>query len=84
MDLQMPVMDGPESARRIRALDRPDAKTVPIVALTANASEEDRKESMAAGMNDHLEKPADSDELYAVLRKYIADNIEHREGEQSR
>lgn len=82
MDLRMPVMDGHESARRIRALDRPDAKTVPIVALTANASEEDRKESMAAGMNDHLEKPADSDELYAVLRKYIADNIEHREGEQ--
>ena len=86
MDLRMPVMDGHESSRRIRALDRSDAKTVPIVALTANTSEDDRKESMASGINDHLEKPTDSEALYAALKKHIADRIypEHREGEQSR
>jgi len=71
MDLRMPVMDGLEATRTIRALERPDAKTVPIIALTANAFEEDVKKSLAAGMNAHLAKPTDADLLYAVLKKYI-------------
>lgn len=72
MDLRMPVMDGLEAARRIRALDRPDAKTVPIIALTANAFESDVKATVDAGMNAHLAKPADSELLYETLRKQIA------------
>ncbi len=69
MDLRMPVMDGLEATRRIRALDRADAKTIPIIALTANAFESDVKQSFEAGMNAHLAKPADSDLLYAELKK---------------
>ena len=71
MDLRMPVMDGLEAARRIRALDRPYAKLVPIIALTANAFESDVKASLGAGMNYHLSKPADAELLYAVLREQI-------------
>ncbi len=78
MDLRMPVMDGLEATRRIRALDRPDAKRVPIIALSANAFESDVRQSLEAGMNDHLAKPADSDMLYATLRRYIAETV--REG----
>jgi CheY-like chemotaxis protein len=66
MDIQMPVMDGLEATRRIRALDR----NVPIIALTANAFEEDTEKTRAAGMNEHLSKPIDAEQLYAVLRKY--------------
>lgn len=68
MDLRMPVMDGLEAARTIRALDRADAKTVPILALTANAFEEDVRNSLEAGMNEHLAKPVDTDLLYKSLR----------------
>ena len=71
MDLRMPVMDGLEATRTIRALERPDAKEIPIIALTANAFESDVKASFAAGMNEHLAKPTDADELYATLRRYI-------------
>ncbi len=71
MDLRMPVMDGLECARRIRALDRPDAKTIPIVALTANAFDEDVKASLDAGMNVHLPKPADIDILCRTLRRLL-------------
>ena len=74
MDLRMPVMDGLTATRRIRASEREDAKTVPIIALTANAFESDVKESLAAGMNIHLAKPADSDKLYAAIRKAISAN----------
>ena len=73
MDLRMPVMDGLEATRRIRALDRPDARTVPIVALTANAYEEDVRRSLDAGMNAHLSKPADSALLYETLAGLIAE-----------
>lgn len=71
MDLRMPIMDGPESARRIRALDRPDAKTIPIIALTANAFDSDVKLALESGMDAHLSKPADSDLLYETLKKAI-------------
>lgn len=59
MDIQMPVMDGYEAARRIRALSRPDAHTVPIIAMTANAFSEDIEKALAAGMNDVATKPLD-------------------------
>ena len=59
VDVMMPVMDGCDAARAIRALDRPDAKTVPIFAMTANAFAEDRQKALAAGMTDHLTKPLD-------------------------
>ena len=72
MDLRMPVMDGLEATRRIRALDRKDSQTIPIIALTANAYETDVKQSLAAGMNVHLAKPADADTLYDTLKQTIA------------
>ncbi|MBQ4382509.1 MAG: response regulator [Oscillospiraceae bacterium] len=71
MDLRMPVMDGLESARQIRALERPDAKTVPIIALTANAFATDIQNALDSGMNEHLTKPADAELLYATLKKHI-------------
>jgi len=73
MDLRMPVMDGMEAARRIRALDREDAKTIPIIALTANGSDIDRQHSLEAGMNEHLVKPVDADKLYAALGRWFAE-----------
>lgn len=72
MDLRMPVMDGFEATRSIRALDRPDAKKVPIIALSANASEADRKNSLEAGMNTHLPKPVDAERLYETMGKLMS------------
>ncbi len=69
MDMRMPVMNGLDAARAIRALDREDARTIPIIALTANAFDEDVQNSLQAGMNAHLSKPIESDHLYAVLGK---------------
>ena len=71
MDVRMPVMDGLEAAAAIRALDRPDAKTIPIIALTANAFDEDVQRSLQAGMNAHLTKPVDSDHLFQTLEELI-------------
>ena len=71
MDIMMPVLGGLEAAAAIRKLDRPDAGTVPIVALSANAFEEDAKKSMEAGMQMHLAKPVDIDALKEALNKYI-------------
>jgi signal transduction histidine kinase/CheY-like chemotaxis protein/HAMP domain-containing protein len=71
MDIQMPEMDGYEATRRIRALDAPRAKTVPIVAMTANVFREDVEQSIAAGMNDHLGKPLDMEEVFGKLRKFL-------------
>lgn len=71
MDLRMPVMDGFDASRNIRKLDRPDASTVPIIALTANASYEDRQNVIQSGMNSHLTKPIDSELLYETLGKLI-------------
>jgi len=71
LDVRMPVMDGLQAARAIRALDRPDAGTIPILALSANTFAEDVRQSLNAGMNAHLAKPIDIGELSAALHKYI-------------
>ena len=71
MDVRMPVMDGLEASRAIRALDRPDAKTVPIIAMTANAFYEDVQQSLQAGMNAHLSKPVEPELLYEMLSRMI-------------
>ena len=71
MDIRMPEMDGLEATRLIRALDRPDAKTVPIIAMTANAFDEDVQQSLQAGMNAHLSKPVEPEQLYRMLEEMI-------------
>ena len=71
MDVQMPVMNGYDATRNIRALKRADAKTVPIVAMTANAFEEDKENALKAGMDDHLAKPLDIPKLIEMLHKYL-------------
>ena len=71
MDVRMPEMDGLEAAAKIRALDREDAKRVPIIALTASAFDEDLQHSLEAGMNGHLSKPVDPDNLVATLGELI-------------
>ncbi len=70
MDVQMPVMNGYEATRAIRALERKDARTMPIIAMTANAFVEDEKEALNAGMNVHLAKPIDIDLLKKVIKQY--------------
>ena len=67
MDIQMPVMDGYEATRQIRALEDADKAAIPIVAVTANAFEEDRKITMEAGMNGHLSKPYDVPEIMKTM-----------------
>ena len=71
MDIQMPELDGLEATRRIRALEPPKAKTVPILAMTANVFREDIEMCLKAGMNGHLGKPLDMDEVMNELRKYL-------------
>ncbi|MDR1472050.1 MAG: response regulator [Synergistaceae bacterium] len=71
MDIQMPDMDGYEATRRIRALDVPGASEIPIVAMTANVFREDVEKCLQAGMNDHVGKPLNFDEVMATLRKYL-------------
>ena len=66
-------MDGLEATRTIRTSKRPDAETIPIIALTANAFDEDVKRSMQAGLNAHLTKPVEPDVLYKTLEKLIHD-----------
>jgi CheY-like chemotaxis protein/two-component sensor histidine kinase len=71
MDIHMPEMDGYEATAGIRAMDIPRAKDIPIVAMTANVFREDIERCLAAGMNDHLGKPVDFDEIVGKLLKYI-------------
>lgn len=71
MDIMMPVMDGLEAARAIRALPRPDAQTIPITAMSANAFSDDIRQSLAAGMNDHLSKPIDERKLLAAMARLL-------------
>ncbi len=75
MDVQMPVMNGYDATRAIRALKREDAKEIPIIAMTANAFAEDEKEALAAGMNIHLAKPID----ITLLRKVIKQCVQRKE-----
>ena len=71
MDVRMPVMDGLEAAKTIRAMKRPDAKRIPIIALTANAFDEDVQQSMQVGMNAHISKPVESEQLLRILGELI-------------
>lgn len=73
MDMRMPEMDGLEATRRIRAMERPDAKEIPIIALTANAFDEDVQRSLQAGLNAHLSKPVQPESLYETLESLIKD-----------
>ena len=78
MDMQMPEMDGCQAAEAIRALDRPDAGSTPIIALTANAFAEDISRTAQAGMNAHLAKPIHIEQLCAVLTKLMSEQDEAR------
>ena len=71
MDVRMPEMDGLEATAAIRALDRPDASTIPIIAMTANAFDEDVQRSLQAGMNAHLSKPVEPERLFQTLEELI-------------
>ena len=71
MDVQMPKMDGYEATRRVRALEAPKAKTIPILAMTANVFREDIEKCLKAGMNSHLGKPLNFNEVYEKLRDYL-------------
>ncbi|MBQ3428989.1 MAG: response regulator [Mogibacterium sp.] len=73
MDMRMPEMDGLEATRRIRAMERPDAKEIPIIALTANAFDEDVQRSLQAGLDAHLSKPVQPESLYETLESLIKD-----------
>lgn len=71
MDMRMPEMDGLQATEHIREMDRPDAKTIPIIALTANAFDEDVQRSLQAGLNAHLSKPVEPDVLFETLETMI-------------
>ena len=71
MDIQMPEMDGYEATRIIMEMDHPRAKTVPIIAMTANVFREDVEKCLAFGMNDHVGKPLDFEEVLNKLREYL-------------
>jgi CheY-like chemotaxis protein len=75
MDVQMPEMDGYEATRRLRALDLANAQTIPIIAMTANVFREDIENCLQAGMNDHVGKPLDLDEVLAKLRRYLGTSV---------
>lgn len=76
MDIRMPVMDGLAATRNIRMLDKADAKSVPIIAMSANAFDEDVDKSNAAGMNAHLAKPIEPNMLYSTLNHFIFEEDE--------
>ena len=71
MDIMMPIINGYEAAKRIRSLDREDAKKIPIIAMTANAFTEDRIRAKEAGMNEHVAKPVDVELLIKVIHKLM-------------
>lgn len=73
MDMRMPEMDGLTATKKIRSLDKADAKTIPIIALTANAFDEDVQQSLQAGLNAHLSKPVEPDVLFDTLERLIED-----------
>ena len=71
MDIRMPVMDGLEATKLIRHSTHPEAEIIPIIAMTADAFDEDRKKTKEVGMDAHITKPIDPDELYITLSNYI-------------
>ena len=71
MDVQMPVMDGCTAARMIRASSHPQARTIPIIALTANAFAEDVAKALTSGMNYHIAKPIDFHQLFHALKQFM-------------
>ena len=71
MDIRMPVMDGLEASRMIRQMERPDALTIPIIAMTANAFDDDRSKAQEAGINSYLVKPIDINQLYQELESLL-------------
>ena len=71
MDIRMPVMDGYEAVKALRALARPDAKAVPVIAMTADAFDDDVQKCLASGMNGHIAKPIEPAKFYAVLASLI-------------
>ena len=73
MDIHMPVMDGYEATRQIRSLEMPNARTIPIIAMTANVFKEDVEKCIAAGMNDHVGKPIDMEQVLEKIQKYAVD-----------
>ena len=78
MDVMMPVMDGMEATKAIRMLGREDAKKIPIIAMTANAFEEDRKACLDAGMNEHIGKPIDISLLKRAITKLLTQKKEEK------
>ena len=72
LDIMMPNMDGIEATKTIRSLDRADAKSIPIIAMTANAFEDDKEKSRMAGMDAHLSKPIEPELLYKMLSRLIS------------
>jgi CheY-like chemotaxis protein len=72
MDIRMPVMDGLDATRTIRSMKRLDARTIPIIAMTANALDEDRRKTKDAGMNAHLAKPFEPMQLFQTLVEHIS------------
>lgn len=75
MDIMMPIMDGLEATRQIRALNRPDSLAIPIIAMSANAFEQDIEKSLSAGMNAHLSKPIKPEQLTLTMKQYLANKI---------
>jgi len=71
MDVQMPVMNGYEATRTIRNMERNDVKNMPIIAMTANALEEDKEAALKNGMNAHIAKPLDMDIFMDVLKQFL-------------
>ena len=75
MDIMMPIMDGLDATRRIRAMNRTDSLTVPIIAMSANVFEQDIEKSLAAGMNAYLTKPIKPEQLTSTMKKYLANKV---------
>nr|MCR4673928.1 response regulator [Lachnospiraceae bacterium] len=74
MDIQMPVLNGYDATKMIRSLDRVDVKTLPILALSANGRDEDRIRSLESGMDEHIVKPFEPDDLISTIEFYISEN----------
>ena len=71
MDIQMPILGGYDTTRKIRRMADAEKAAIPIIAMTANAFAEDKQRALAAGMNDHVAKPIDMNKLIPTLQKYI-------------